>query len=245
MRDPRVVNSHAHSAEETPRHARQRDHAVHHTEHTSGHDKHAGHSPEMFRDRLVLSVLLTLPILYYSDQVQQWLGYQPIRFPGSEWLTPVLSVVIYFYGGWVFVRGAADESAARSPGMMTLVALAISVAFVYSLAVTMGLQGMPFYWELATLIDVMLLGHWMEMLSIQGASKALGHLAALIPPDRPSCLRHDGGGCPGRRTARRRSDPDPARRTDPCRRDRGRWDIERQRSLSHRRITTGAQGKGR
>jgi Cu2+-exporting ATPase len=136
----------------------------------------------MFRDRLVLSGILTLPILYYSGPIHQWLGYQPARFPGSEWLVPILSVVIYFYGGWVFVRGAADELAGRSPGMMTLVALAITVAFVYSLAVTVGLNGMPFYWELATLIDVMLLGHWMETLSIQGAGRALEHLAALIPP---------------------------------------------------------------
>jgi P-type Cu2+ transporter len=153
-----------------------------HAGHGAGGGHHAAHGPEMFRDRLVLSVVLTLPILYYSDQVQQWLGYQPARFPGSEWLVPLLSAVIYFYGGWVFVRGAAGELADRSPGMMTLVALAITVAFVYSLAVTLGLRGMPFYWELATLIDVMLLGHWMEMLSIQGAGKALEHLAALIPP---------------------------------------------------------------
>ena len=182
MREQRFVHRHAHSTEEPPHEARERDHHARHAEHMPGHDKHAGHSPEMFRDRLVLSVILTLPILYYSDLVQQWLRYQPIRFPGSEWVTPLLSVAIYFYGGWVFVRGAAGELAARSPGMMTLVALAITVAFVYSLAVTLGLRGMPFFWELATLIDVMLLGHWMEMLSIQGASKALEHLAALIPP---------------------------------------------------------------
>jgi P-type Cu2+ transporter len=182
MREQRFVHRRAQSAEGIPHHAREHDHGARHTEHMPGHGKHAGHSPDMFRDRLVLSVILTLPILYYSDQVQQWLRYQPVRFPGSEWLTPLLSVAIYFYGGWVFVRGAAGELAARSPGMMTLVALAITVAFVYSLAVTLGLHGMPFYWELATLIDVMLLGHWMEMLSIQGASKALEHLAALIPP---------------------------------------------------------------
>jgi Cu2+-exporting ATPase len=146
-----------------------------------GHDKHAMHTPAMFRDRLVLSVILTLPILYFSDQVQQWLGYRAIRFPGSDWVTPVLSVVMYFYGGWVFVQGAWAELAGRSPGMMTLVALAITVAFVFSGAVSLGLPGMPFYWELATLIDVMLLGHWMELLSVQGASSALEHLAALIP----------------------------------------------------------------
>jgi len=136
----------------------------------------------MFRDRLAFSVILTLPILYYSDQLQQWFAYQPIRFPGAEALVPLLSAIIYVYGGGVFLRGAKGELAARSPGMMTLVALAITVAFVFSLAVSLGFRGMPFYWELATLIDVMLLGHWMEMLSEQGASQALEHLAALIPP---------------------------------------------------------------
>lgn len=148
----------------------------------AGHDKHAGHSPEMFRDRLLVSVILTVPILYYSDQVQQWFGYHAVRLSGSDWVSPMLAIAVYAYGGWVFVRGAWDEWIARSPGMMTLVALAITVAFVFSLAVSFGLPGMPFFWELATLIDVMLFGHWIEMLSVQMASKALEHLAALIPP---------------------------------------------------------------
>ncbi len=183
MREKPLVHSHTHSGGAVAqRHMHERETRAAHPGHGGGAGDHTGHGPEMFRDRLVLSVILTLPILYYSDPVHQWLGYQPARFPGSEWLVPILSVVIYFYGGWVFVRGAAGELAGRSPGMMTLVALAITVAFLYSLAVTLGLHGMPFYWELATLIDVMLLGHWMEMLSIQGASKALEHLAALIPP---------------------------------------------------------------
>lgn len=168
-----AVHEHHHRGDETAP-------PVQHGSHI-GHDKHAGHTPAMFRDRLVLSVILTLPILYYSDQVSQWLGYRAIQFPGSDWVTPVLSVVMYFYGGWVFVKGAWAELADRSPGMMTLVALAITVAFVFSGAVSLGLSGMPFYWELATLIDVMLLGHWMEMLSVQRASSALKHLAALIP----------------------------------------------------------------
>src|SRR2546422_2697030 len=146
-----------------------------------GHDKHAGHSPEMFRNRFFMSLVLTLPILYYEHLFQQWFGYRAVQFPGSAWITPVLAVVIFFYGGWPFVEGARRELAARQPGMMTLVALAISVAFAYSIAVSLGLQGMPFYWELATLVDVMLLGHWMEMLSIQGASRALEHLASLVP----------------------------------------------------------------
>jgi Cu2+-exporting ATPase len=146
------------------------------------HDGHAGHSPEMFRDRFFFCLILTLPIVYESDVFQHWLGYQAVRFPGADWVAPVLAIAVYVYGGWVFVAGAWHELAARAPGMMTLVALAITVAFVYSLAVSLGLAGMPFYWELATLVDVMLLGHWIEMLSIQGASRALEHLAALIPP---------------------------------------------------------------
>src|SRR3989454_8695079 len=146
-----------------------------------GHDKHAGHSPQMFRNRFFVSLLLTLPILYDAQLFQQWLGYRAVQFAGSEWITPVLAVVIFFYGGWPFVEGARRELAARQPGMMTLVALAISVAFAYSIAVRLCLQAMPFYWELATLVDVMLLGHWMEMLSIQGASRALEHLASLVP----------------------------------------------------------------
>src|SRR2546425_1389367 len=147
-----------------------------------GHDKHAGHSPQMFRDRFFVSLLLTLPILYGAQLFEQWLGYRAVQFAGAEWITPVLAVVIFFSGGWPFVEGARRELAARLPGMMTLVALAISVAFAYSLSVSLGLQGMPFYWELATLVDVMLLGHWMEMLSIQSASRALEHLASLVPP---------------------------------------------------------------
>lgn len=154
-------------------------HHQHHGEH-QGHDKHAGHSPEMFKRRFFVSLLLTLPILYLDPHLQEWFNYQAIQFPGSDWVSPILSVVLYFYGGWVFVQGAWREFRSRI-GMMTLVALAITVAFVYSLAVTLGLPGMPFYWELATLIDVMLLGHWIEMASVQGASQALEHLAQLVP----------------------------------------------------------------
>ena len=149
-----------------------------------GHDhgRHAGHTPAMFRRRFFICLLLTLPILYFSPSVQELLGFRAVGLPGSEWLTTGLAVVLYWYGGGVFVQGAGRELRAGTPGMMTLVALAITVAFAYSLAVTLGLPGMPFYWELATLIDVMLLGHWLELASVQGASRALEQLAALIPP---------------------------------------------------------------
>lgn len=147
----------------------------------AGHGKHAGHTPEMFRDRFLVSLLLTLPILYFSEHFQAWFGYRVVAFPGSAWVNPVLSTALYFYGGLVFLQGALRELRERTPGMMTLVALAITVAYAYSLAVSLGLPGMPFYWELATLIDVMLLGHWLEMASVQGAGRALEELAKLMP----------------------------------------------------------------
>ncbi|MCY7275247.1 MAG: heavy metal translocating P-type ATPase, partial [Phormidesmis sp. CAN_BIN44] len=149
------------------------------SQHT-GHDKHAGHSPAMFKRRFFVCLVLTLPILYLSPMFQMWFGYQAIQFPGVNWITPILATIIYFYGGWVFLKGAWYEFRSKI-GMMTLVALAITVAFAYSVAVTLGLQGDSFYMELATLVDVMLLGHWMEMASVQGASRALEHLADLVP----------------------------------------------------------------
>jgi len=135
----------------------------------------------MFRDRFWFSLALTLPILYFSEQVQQLLGYQAVSFPGSEWVNPVLGTVLFFYGGLVFLQGARHELADRKPGMMTLISLAITVAYAYSMAVVLGVPGMPFFWELATLIAIMLLGHWLEMASVQGASRALENLASLVP----------------------------------------------------------------
>ncbi len=146
----------------------------------SGHDKHAGHSPEMFKQRFFVSLILTLPILYFSLQLQSWLNYEAILFPGANWISPILGIALYFYGGWPFLQGAWHEFQSKI-GMMTLIALAITVAFIYSLAVSLGLEGKPFYWELATLIDIMLLGHWVEMASVQGASKALEELSSLVP----------------------------------------------------------------
>ncbi|MDJ0704933.1 MAG: heavy metal translocating P-type ATPase [Leptolyngbyaceae cyanobacterium MO_188.B28] len=151
------------------------DHGAH-----TGHDKHAGHSPEIFQRRFFVCLALTLPVLYFAPSFQQWFGYQAVQFPGSGLVSPLLSIVIYGYGGWVFLRGAWIELHSKI-GMMTLIALAITVAFTYSLAVSLGLEGEPFYWELATLVDVMLLGHWIEMASVQGASRALEHLANLTP----------------------------------------------------------------
>jgi P-type Cu2+ transporter len=159
-------------------------HLTHPTHTRAVHDKHAGHTPAMFRDRFWPSLLFTLPILYFDAHFQAWFGYQAVQFPGVAWVQPLLSAVLYLYGGGVFVQGAVAELRDRQPGMMTLIGLAISVAFVYSVAVSVGLlRGMPLYWELATLIVIMLLGHWIEMASIQGASRALEHLAALVPAE--------------------------------------------------------------
>ena len=147
----------------------------------TGHDKHEGHSPEMFRDRLWVSLVLTVPILYFSTQIQDWFGYQAIEFTGVGWVNPVLATVLFVYGGTVFLKGGLSELRNRLPGMMTLISIAITVAYVYSLAVSLGLDGKPFFWELATLLDVMLLGHWMEMRSVQSAGRALEDLASMVP----------------------------------------------------------------
>ncbi len=146
------------------------------------HDKHAGHSPGMFRDRFWLSLLLTLPVIYWSEHVEMILGYRAAQFAGSRWIAPVLATVVFLYGGLVFIQGAWRELKARLPGMMTLISLAIVVAFVFSWVVQLGLvDAEPIWWELATLVTIMLLGHWIEMRSISQAQGALHELAKLLP----------------------------------------------------------------
>jgi Cu2+-exporting ATPase len=128
-----------------------------------------------------ISTLLSIPVLLYSETLQGWLGFTMPTFPGSEWITPVFSVIVFAYGGMPFLRMAVPEVRQRRPGMMTLISLAISVAFVYSLATLFIPTGKAFFWELVTLIDVMLLGHWIEMRSVRQASRALDELAKLMP----------------------------------------------------------------
>jgi Cu2+-exporting ATPase len=136
----------------------------------------------MFRDRFWLSLILTIPVVYWSSHVQELLGYTAVTVPLSDWLPAVLSTVLFLYGGMPFLRGAVREIADRLPGMMTLIALAITVAFLFSWVVQLGLlEAEPLWWELATLVTIMLLGHWIEMRSIQQASGALDELAKLIP----------------------------------------------------------------
>jgi Cu2+-exporting ATPase len=147
----------------------------------AGHDRHAGHSVAMFRDKFWLSFALTIPVVFWSTDVQHWLGYRAPSFPGSKLIPPVLGTIVFFYGGLVFIRGAKNELADRQPGMMTLISLAITVAFGTSLAATFGLFEVEVWWELATLITIMVLGHWLEMRAISQARGALNALAALLP----------------------------------------------------------------
>ena len=144
---------------------------------------HADHDINILRRKFWVVLLLTIPVVIYSEGVQQLLGFSPPAFPGSEYLPFLLGTFIFFYGGVFFIRGAAGELRAHLPGMMTLVSLAIFVAFFYSLAVTLGLEGQVLYWELSTLITVMLLGHWMEMRAIGHARGALQELAKLMPDE--------------------------------------------------------------
>ena len=149
--------------------------------HAAGHDKHAGHSVAMFRDRFWISLLLTVPVIIWSHDPQAWLGYTAPTFPGSEWIPAVFGTAVFLYGGLVFIRGGIGELRARQPGMMTLISLAIVVAFVTSLAASLGYFEIEIWWELATLITIMLLGHWLEMRSIAQARGALAALAELLP----------------------------------------------------------------
>src|SRR6476646_6933054 len=147
----------------------------------AGHDRHAGHSVAMFRDKFWLSFALTIPVVFWSTDVQHWLGYTAPSFPGSKFIPAVLGPVVFIYGGLVFIRGASGELADHKPGMMTLISLAIIVAFGTSLAATFGLFEVEVWWELASLITIMVLGHWLEMKAISQASGALNALAALLP----------------------------------------------------------------
>jgi len=157
-----------------------------------GHDKHAGHDPEAFRQKFWLSLILTIPVVLYSEMVQEWLRFSMPEFPGSDWIAPVLGTFIFFYGGWVFLKGGWDELTSRQPGMMLLISLAIVVAFVASLATTIGWLDLEFWWELALLVTIMLLGHWLEMRAIGQAQGALSALAALLP-DEAERVTGDGG----------------------------------------------------
>jgi Cu2+-exporting ATPase len=145
------------------------------------HDRHAGHSVAMFRDKFWLAFALTIPVIFWSTDVQHWLRYTAPSFPGSKFIPAILGTAVFVYGGLIFIRGAWDELADHKPGMMTLISLAIIVAFGTSLAATFGLFEIEVWWELASLITIMVLGHWLEMRAISQARGALNALAALLP----------------------------------------------------------------
>ena len=182
-------------------HGTHNEHAAHPAAHDShdehaGHGGHAGHTDHtghetMFRQRFWISLALTVPVVLYSPMVQEWLGFTMPQFPGSNWISPLFAVAVFVIGGIPFLQMAVPEIQARKPGMMTLIAMAITVSFGYSLYAflfppvdAMGMPmagGMDFFWEMATLIDIMLLGHWLEMRSVRQASGALNALAKLLP----------------------------------------------------------------
>jgi Cu2+-exporting ATPase len=172
-----------------------KDHDMH-TDHEAGHGEHAAHVDHtgheaMFRRRFWISLVLSIPVLLFSPTIQDWLNFSLPAFPGNQWITPLFSVIVFLYGGIPFLQMARPEIKNRRPGMMTLISLAISVAFVYSLgAMFLPTEG-TFFWELVTLIDIMLLGHWLEMRSVRQASGALNELAKLMP-DIAERIREDG-----------------------------------------------------
>ncbi len=157
------------------------NHQQHNHSEEQDYDKHAGHSVAMFRSKFWVCLVLTVPVLLYSDNVARWLHVSPPSFPGSMYVPFVLSSVIFFYGGWVFIKGAIGELKSRLPGMMTLISLAIITSYIYSLATVFGLPGEGFFWELATLVTIMLLGHWLEMASVARAESAIDAIAKLLP----------------------------------------------------------------
>lgn len=158
-------------------------HHDHEMEHAGGHAAHADHTghEEMFRRRFWVCLLLSIPVLLYSPMLQEWFGFTMPAFPGSEWIAPLFAVIIFVYGGLPFLDMARPELQNRQPGMMMLISLAITVAFVYSVAALFLPDSESFFWELVTLIDIMLLGHWIEMRSVRQASGALNELAKLLP----------------------------------------------------------------
>ncbi len=175
-------HSHSHNHHQHHHHGQSSPQAAHprQTETHAAHVDHSGHEA-MFRKRFWVSLALSIPVLLYSRAIQQWLGFAMPEFPGSQWVTPGISTIVYFYGGLPFLQIAVPELRNRQPGMMMLISLAITVAYGYSLAAFFIIAGETFFWELVTLITIMLLGHWLEMRSIRQASGALQALAKLMP----------------------------------------------------------------
>ncbi|WP_045465361.1 copper-translocating P-type ATPase [Sporocytophaga myxococcoides] len=186
------MNKHQHDNSKHPHHHhmenKRSDKAMHgENNHDMSNHRHMGHNHhEMmiddFKKRFWVCLILSVPVILFSPMVQEILGYH-LSFPGIQYLAFLLSSAVFFYGGWPFLKGLLEEVKQRNPGMMTLIGVAISVAYIYSSAIVFGLKGMDFFWELVTLIDIMLLGHWIEMKSVLGASKALELLVSMMPSE--------------------------------------------------------------
>jgi Cu2+-exporting ATPase len=178
-----------HAGGQMPDHAGRQmpDHAGHQMPDHAGHQMHGhgdhGDHAAMFRRRFWITLVLTLPVVAYSEMVQEWFGFRSPSFPGSDLVAPVLGTIVFLYGGWPFLSGGVSEVRSRQPGMMLLIALAISVAFASSAATVFGLFDMEFWWELSALIVIMLLGHWLEMRAVGQAQGALAVLAELLPDE--------------------------------------------------------------
>ncbi len=169
--------------EKNPEHYIEKSNRNIHAHHKHDHHTHHAHMVEDFKKRFWVSLILTFPILILSPMIQEFLGLEKLSFTGSLYVLFILSSFVYFYGGFPFLKGLKDELVQRQPGMMTLIGLAITIAYFYSSLVTFGVKGKSFFWELATLIDIMLLGHWIEMRSVLGASRALEGLVKLLPSE--------------------------------------------------------------
>jgi len=190
MENHKEHNHKHHKHEESKKHENHSGHEGHdhvgHSDHNPGHGDmgHDHHKMmiEDFKKRFWISLVLTIPILTFSPMIQRFLGYDWL-LPGNSYILFGLSTIVYFYGGWPFLKGLKDELKEGAPGMMTLISMAISVAYFYSSATVFGLEGEDFFWELATLIDIMLVGHWLEMKSVLGASKALQLLVSMMPSE--------------------------------------------------------------
>lgn len=167
---------HEHHKHNEEHHDHGHDHGGH------GHHDHHAHMIEDFKKRFWISLVLSVPVVILSPMIQSFLGFT-LEVPYAQYITFALSTVLFFYGGWPFLKGLVEEVGQKQPGMMTLIAVAITVAYVYSSATVFGLEGKDFFWELATLIDIMLLGHWIEMRSVMGASKALKMLVEMMPSE--------------------------------------------------------------
>ena len=208
------------------------------------HADHTGHEM-MFRQRFWVSLVLTIPVLLFSPMLQDWFGFSMPEFPGDQLVGPLFAIAIFFYGGVPFLQMAAPEIRSRQPGMMTLISLAITVAFVYSVFALFVAPDSGFFWEMATLIDVMLLGHWIEMRSVRQASGALKELAKLMPDTAERISGDQTEVVPVSRLRNERSGAGAARRKHPGGwRGRGRA-FGRERGDDHRRVETRGERSGR